>query len=50
MAGLLTGCGVGLLLLFKVNNNLKENFSIIAMIYGIGVVCGIVIDLFKIVF
>ena len=25
MAGLLTGSGVALLLLFKVNNNLKEN-------------------------
>ncbi len=45
MAGLLTGSGVALLLLFKVNNNLKENISIILTLYSIGVLCGIVIDL-----
>jgi len=45
MAGLLTGSGVALLLLFKVNNNLKENISIMLTIYFIGVVCGIVIDM-----
>lgn len=45
MAGLLTGSGVALLLLFKVNNNLKENISIVLTIYFIGAVCGIVIDM-----
>jgi hypothetical protein len=45
MAGLLTGSGVALLLLFKVNNNLKENISIMLTIYFIGAICGIVIDM-----
>ena len=45
MAGLLTGSGVALLLLFKVNNNLKENISILLTIYFIGAICGIVIDM-----
>ena len=44
-SGLLTGCGVGLLILFKTNKNLKENFMILFIIYIIGVVCGFLIDL-----
>ena len=31
-AGLLTGCGVGLLILFKTNKNLKENIMILTII------------------
>lgn len=46
MAGLLPGAGVGILVLFKENDNLKENLKIIGTIYAIGVICGIVIDLF----
>ncbi len=49
MAGLLTGSGVALLLLFKVNNNLKENISIILTLYFIGVLCGIIIDMLGII-
>lgn len=49
MAGLLTGSGVALLLLFKVNNNLKENISIILTLYFIGVLCGIIIDMLRII-
>lgn len=45
IAGLLTGAGVGLIVLFKVNDNLKENFTILALIYGIGVISGIVLEL-----
>ena len=45
MAGLLTGSGVGILILFKNNKNIKENFMILATIYGLGVISGIVIDL-----
>lgn len=45
-AGLLTGSGLGLLLLFKTNKNLKENFSILLCLYFIGVFSGIIIDLF----
>lgn len=45
MAGLLTGSGVGILVLFKNNKNLKENMFILLLIYGIGVISGILIDL-----
>ncbi|MBR1376404.1 MAG: arsenic efflux protein [Bacilli bacterium] len=45
IAGLLTGSGVALLLLFKVNHNLKENLSIIGLLYAIGVISGVIIDI-----
>lgn len=45
MAGLLTGSGVGLLVLFRVNHDRKENLRILALLYGIGVFAGIVIEL-----
>lgn len=45
MSGLLAGAGVGLLVLFRVNDNLKENIRITALLYGIGVVSGILIEL-----
>lgn len=49
IGGLLTGSGVGLLVLFKVNKNKKENFIMLISLYLIGVLVGIVIDLFNIV-
>jgi len=49
MAGLLTGSGVGILVLFKYNKNLKENLLILSIIYGVGVISGILIDLIGIV-
>ena len=45
ISGLLTGAGVGLLLLFKTNKNLKENLVIICLLYFIGVVFGYLADL-----
>lgn len=45
MAGLLSGSGVGLLVLFKVNENIKDNAKILVMIYVIGVICGIAMNL-----
>lgn len=45
IAGLLTGAGVGLIVLFRMNKNIKQNISIVALIYGIGVVSGIVLQL-----
>lgn len=45
MAGLLTGSGVAVVMLFKSNKNLKENLIILSLLYGIGVISGIIIDL-----
>lgn len=45
MAGLLAGSGVGLLVLFKVNDNWKDNVKIMAAVYVIGTVCGIAMNL-----
>ena len=44
-SGLLTGSGLGILLLFKTNKNLKENISILSIIYLVGVIVGILVDL-----
>lgn len=44
MAGLLVGAGVGLLVLFRVNHDKKENIKILGLLYGIGVAAGIVIE------
>lgn len=42
MAGLLTGSGVGLLVLFRVNPDRKESLKVLGLLYGIGVLAGIV--------
>lgn len=44
MSGLLVGAGAGLIVLFKENRDIKENIKIVALLYGIGVACGIIID------
>ena len=45
LAGLLTGSGLGILLLFRTNKNLKENITILTIIYFVGVIIGILTDL-----
>ena len=45
LSGLLTGSGLGILLLFKTNKNMKENLSILSIIYFVGVLIGIIVDL-----
>ena len=45
LAGLLSGSGVGLLVLFRVNKNLKENLLITGIVYASGVTIGILFDL-----
>lgn len=45
ISGLLTGSGLGILLLFKENKNIKENITILSIIYFVGVIVGIVVDL-----
>lgn len=44
MAGLLTGSGVGLLVLFRVNQDKKENLKILGILYAVGVLAGIMIN------
>ncbi len=44
VAGLCSGAGVGLAILFKANPIKKENFRIIAWLYAIAVVSGIVLN------
>lgn len=45
MAGLLSGSGVGLLVLFRVNHDRRENLKILGLLYVIGVAAGIVIGM-----
>ena len=44
MAGLLTGAGVGLAILFKTNNIVKENIKIVGLLYFLGMLSGIIIE------
>lgn len=44
IAGLASGAGAGLLVLFRMNHNKKENFKIIGILYGISVAAGILIE------
>jgi len=45
ISGLLTGSGLGILLLFKTNKNLKQNITILSIIYIVGVVIGMLVDI-----
>lgn len=45
LSGLLTGSGLGILLLFKTNKNIKENLSVLGIIYFVGVLIGIIVDI-----
>lgn len=50
ISGLLSGSGVALLVLFKVNENKKENIKILLIIYLIGSISGVLIELFSMLF
>lgn len=45
IAGLCTGAGVGLIVLFRVNRGMRSNLGIVALLYCIGAVSGIAIQL-----
>lgn len=45
ISGLLVGAGVGILILFRVNKDIKENSKIIVLLYAIGVIAGITLQL-----
>lgn len=46
IGGLLTGSGVGILVLFRANRNIKENLVILALVYGIGSFFGLILNIF----
>ncbi|MFQ8643413.1 MAG: putative manganese transporter [Oscillospiraceae bacterium] len=46
IAGLLTGSGAALLVLFKANKNIKENLQIVSLLYLIGAIVGLIIEIF----
>ena len=50
ISGLLTGSGVALLVLFKINKNVKENVKILLTLYFIGALSGIVIEIIQMLF
>lgn len=50
IAGLLVGAGVGLAVLFKMNKGIKQNIKIVALLYAIGVISGIFIEIIGIQF
>ena len=50
MAGLLVGAGVGLLVLFRTNRHMRDNLSILGILYASGVFWGLVIEFAGIVF
>lgn len=50
IAGLLVGAGVGLLVLFKVNDDFGENVKITVILYVIGVISGMIIETAGLVF
>ncbi len=45
LSGLLTGSGLGILILLKSNDNPKENIKIISIIYFVGVTVGLLVDI-----
>lgn len=45
LAGLLAGSGIGLLVLYRVNDDMKENIRITAALYAVGVLAGIFIEM-----
>jgi len=45
IAGLLVNSGIGILVLFRVNKNKKENFTILGILYLVGAISGIILDL-----
>ena len=37
--------GVGILVLFKTNKNLKQNIKIVSLLYVIGVISGLILEI-----
>ena len=45
IAGLLVNSGIGILILFKVNKEKKENLKILGILYAVAIISGIILDL-----
>lgn len=45
MSGLLVGSGVGILVLFKANESMKDSIKVVGLLYVIGVISGILLGL-----
>lgn len=50
IAGLLSGTGVGYLVLLRVNDDRRENLRILVLLYAIGVIAGLMVELLHVVF
>ena len=46
VAGLSTGAGLGLVVLYRTNKRLRDNIAITAVLYLIGAASGMIINLF----
>lgn len=49
-AGLLSNAGIGLLVLFRTNKALKENFLVVGVLYGLSLLLGIAITVVQMIF
>lgn len=45
MSGLLSGAGVGILVLLRVNDRRRENVGIIVLLYAVGILAGLIVEL-----
>jgi len=45
LSGLMVNAGVGLAILFRNNRPVKDSLRVVGILFGISVVCGILIDL-----
>lgn len=50
MSGLLVNAGVGLMVLLRLNRDVKQNVGIISVLYGLGVFWGVIIEMLGFVF
>ena len=48
IGGLCAGAGVGLIVLFKFHKNIKENLSVLALLYSLGLISGLLLTLLNI--
>lgn len=45
VAGLCTGAGIGLVVLFRMNENVKENLKIVGLLYAVAAVSGVLLEI-----